>query len=220
MSIRRGSDMCCDACDRRLVTLSQPLCVLCHRYVQPDGSGCSCESGDVFPGLVYAPGLFDPAWRALVHSLKYGCVRALARPLAQRLSVGLSALPPVEVIVPVPTDPRKRRERGFGHAELLAEHLAEFSQRTYLPQALGFTRRVADQTRLSGDQRKANVKDAFRATEQHSVRGKSVLIVDDVMTTGATITEAGGALREAGAAAVYGAVIALNLGHVPDGPRG
>ena len=219
MSMRRGINACCDACDRRLARLPRPICGLCHRYVIPGEFGCSCEDGEISPRLVRALGLFDPAWRALVHGLKYNGFRSLARPLAEQLSHALDALPAIDAIVAVPTDPRKRRERGFGHAELIAEHIADCSQCAFLPDALGFTRRVADQTRLRGAERKANLKDAFKALGEPVLKGKSILIVDDVMTTGATMTEAGRALLEAGASNVCGAIIALNLGHVPDGPQ-
>jgi ComF family protein len=132
----------------------------------------------------------------------------------------LHSLPKIDAIVAVPTAPHRRRERGFGHAELLAEHLASWSGLPLLPDALGFTRRVADQTRLHGDERKTNLDGAFKSLDPAAVQEKSILIVDDVMTTGTTMAEAGRTLLGAGAATVHGAIVALNLGHIPDGPRG
>ena len=218
MTLRRGIDACCDACDRRLARLPRPICALCRRYLIPGEFGCSCENDEESLRHVSALGLFDPAWRALVHGLKYSGFRGLARPMARQLSHRLNAPPEIDAVAAVPTDPQKRRERGFGHAELIAEYLAGYIQRPFLPNALGFTRRVADQTRLRGAERKANLKDAFKSLGEPMVQGKSILVVDDVMTTGATMTEAGRALLEAGASNVCGAVICLNLGHVPDGP--
>jgi len=217
-TMRGGVDACCDACDRRLATLSGPICVLCRRYLTSGEFGCSCSEHDNSIRFISALGLFDPAWRALVHALKYGGFRGLALPLAKRLADRLDPKLDIDAVAAVPTDPQKKRERGFGHAELIAEHVARYIRRPFLPNALGFTRKVADQTRLRGAERKANLKDAFRCRDVPGVLGKSILIVDDVMTTGATITEAGRALLDAAAIEVHGAVICVNLGHVPDGP--
>lgn len=142
----------------------------------------------------------------------------MAAPLAMEMSRQLGSFPSVDAIVAIPTAPHRRRERGFGHAELLAECLARVMNRPYLPNAIGFTRRVADQTRLSGNERMANLRGAFKPLDVSSLERQSVLIVDDVMTTGATMAEAGRVLMEAGAVNTFGCVVALNLGHIPDGP--
>ena len=218
--MRRGIDFCCHACDLRLARLPSPVCARCHRYLIRGEFVCSCEDGAPPPSRIAALGLFDSAWRALVHSYKYSGGRSLARPLAGELSRRLHSLPKVDAIVAVPTALHRRRERGFGHAELLAEHLAGWSGLPFLPDAIGFTRRVADQTRLSGEERKANLDGAFKSLDPDAVQDKSILIVDDVMTTGTTMTEAGRSLLAAGAATVHGAIVALNLGQIPDGPRG
>ncbi len=218
MSMRRGADVACDSCDRHLVRLSDPVCTVCHRYLLSNGLGCNCDSGVAFPQQVAALGVFDPGWRAIVHGLKYHGCRSLAAPLAAEMSRQLNALPGFDAIVAVPTGAHRRRERGFGHAELLAENLAVHVGRPYLPSAIGFTRRVSDQTKLSGPERKANLNGAFKAAEDVPLAGKSVLIVDDVLTTGATMAEAGRTLQEAGAAKTFGVIIAFNLGHLPDGP--
>ncbi|MBI5868980.1 MAG: ComF family protein [candidate division Zixibacteria bacterium] len=200
MSMRRGADVACDSCDRQLVRLSDPICTMCHRYILPNGLGCNCDTAVAFPQQVAALGVFDPGWRAIVHGLKYHGCRSLAAPLAAAMSRQLNALPEFDAIVAVPTAAHRRRERGFGHAELLAENLALQVGCPYLPGAIGFTRRVSDQTKLRGLERQANLNGAFKATNAASLAGKSILIVDDVLTTGATMAEAGRTLQEAGAA--------------------
>ena len=120
-------------------------------------------------------------------------------------------------IFAVPTDPRKLGERGFGHAELLAQTLALQTGLPFFADGLRHTRRIPDQTRLTGRQRMLNLKGAFAAPDPEVVEGKNVLVVDDVTTTGATLREAARALSDAGAKSVVGVVIAANFGNLSDG---
>ena len=120
-------------------------------------------------------------------------------------------------ILAVPTDPRKLGERGFGHAELLAQTLALQTGLPFFTGGLRHTRRIPDQTRLTGRQRMLNLKGAFAVPHPEALEGMSVIVVDDVTTTGATLREAARALTLAGAKSVVGAVVAANFGNLNDG---
>jgi ComF family protein len=133
--------------------------------------------------------------RSIVHALKYDNRRTLARPLAQLMRrAGTGLLLSADVAVPVPLHPMRQRERGFNQAADLAAHVGL----PVLP-ALQRVRRTPTQTALPADERRTNVRGAFRAT-RHARRlaGATVLLVDDVRTTGATLEACAEALKEAG----------------------
>ncbi len=110
-------------------------------------------------------------------------------------------------MVPVPLSEERYHERGYNQASLLAKPLAARLSLTFNPYALKRIRHTASQVGLSAHERHQNVIGAFEA-ETDLVRGKSLLIVDDVMTTGATMKACAQALKKAGAKSAYGVVLA------------
>jgi len=105
----------------------------------------------------------------------------------------------IDCVVFVPLYPRRRRERGFNQSALLAAGLAKALRRPLLPKCLKRVRATATQTNLTARQRATNVKGAFRARQERRLKGQRVLLVDDVMTTGATVNECARVLKEGGA---------------------
>ena len=142
--------------------------------------------------------------REALHAFKFGGRRALAVPLGDLLAELGPALPleAVDVIVPVPLHPRRERERGFNQSWLLARRVAAAWRVTARADVL--TRRVATapQTALGAEARRLNVGGAFRVRRPELVAGRHVVLVDDIMTTGATAGACARALRDAGAAIV------------------
>jgi ComF family protein len=110
---------------------------------------------------------------------------------------------PQDVIIPIPLGKRRRNERGYNQAALLARPLALALNISYRPRALKRIRETKSQVGLSFAQRRENVSGAFEAVPK-LVSGRRVLLVDDVMTTGATLEAAAQALKNAGAADVQG----------------
>ncbi|GAB4328893.1 MAG: ComF family protein [Candidatus Zixiibacteriota bacterium] len=207
----------CAACQLALGYLQRAVCPHCRCYRPFSDSLCDACGDDSAPRAVSVAALLDTAWRDIVHALKYRGDRALARPLAALMAQTLPERLSVDVVVPVPTEERKRRERGYGHAELLAEHVAAIHELPVDSLVLERTRRTKDQTRLSGRDREMNLHGALRVRANRDMRKQSILLVDDVMTTGATLREASRALIEAGATSVLSVVLCLNLGIVADG---
>jgi ComF family protein len=205
----------CSSCARQVRLWNEPVCPECRRFRSPHQTDCSAGHEPPQPRFIVALGAYDFALGAAVQALKYEGLQAVAAPLGQMLAERVRAAVRCSAIVPVPTAPRKRRERGFGHAELIAGHLAQQLDTPHFDDAIRFARRVADQTRLSPAQRRANMHEAFIISSEVEIRGKDIVVVDDVMTTGATIAEAARALLAAGAATVTGAIVALNLGCGP-----
>ena len=214
----------CRICGRELEDVSRvPVCPDCLNAPQPFEaeyfcSACRTPFQNRFPldeqgrcalcrlGLrgfdaAYSFGAYEDVLRELIHLFKYGRVRSLARPLSERL---VSAIPwdqRFDVIVPVPLHWRRRLARGFNQANLLAGAVA---RRYALPvsSALKRRRRTDSQAGLSNAKRRANVSGAFAVRRPEQVRGRRVLLVDDVMTTGATASACAAALKRAGAAHV------------------
>jgi ComF family protein len=137
-----------------------------------------------------------------VVGLKFGRRRPLARLLAdlvvEQCAHALPGFP--DAVVPVPLAPARERERGFNQARLIAEHLARVLGTPLRAGWLARARRTAPQTDLTAAERRANVQGAFVAAG--AVAGRHVLLVDDVLTTGATVEECARALRVAGAGRV------------------
>jgi ComF family protein len=143
--------------------------------------------------------------REAIHAFKFGGRRTLADPLGDLLAgLGLSALPGAapDVLVPVPLHPCRARERGYNQALLLARRL----ERAWgVPVAVDALRRAVatqPQADLDAAARRRNVRDAFAVHSPELVAGRHVLLVDDVLTTGATAGECAMSLRRAGAATV------------------
>lgn len=147
----------------------------------------------------------------LLHRFKYGAATHLAPDLAGWLEACVRAEypgEPFDAVAFVPLHPPRQRLRTYNQAALLAESLAA---RLQLPVAAGCLRRLRDtgtQTHLSARERAANVRGAFGARNERWIAGRRFLLVDDVMTTGATLGEVSAVLTAAGAASVHVATVA------------
>jgi ComF family protein len=133
--------------------------------------------------------------------LKYDGMKPLARPLGEYLSRALPLDEPFDAIVPMPLHWRRRFDRGFNQAALLAKELA---RRRKIPvmHAVRRVRATKSQIGLTNSKRRLNMRGAFRARRGRPLEGLRLLLIDDVMTTGATGSACGAALKQAGAKSV------------------
>jgi len=126
--------------------------------------------------------------------------------------VGDEKLSMADAVAPVPLHPARRRERGYNQSELIAGHVGRVLGLVHLPDLLMRVRQTQTQTSFDADGRMRNVRDAFRLGEAaHAVDGKRVLLIDDVITTGATIKECARTLKAGGASKVYAASAAIAI---------
>lgn len=155
----------------------------------------------------YAWGMYQDPLRKAIRRLKYARDIALGDALAQHL-LGLVERNRIEadLVIPVPLGRKRRKERGYNQAALLARSLALMVGLPFKPMAAKRTRETASQVGLSLEERHDNVAGAFWA-DPEQVAGKAVLLVDDVLTTGATLEAAAQALRHAGARQIEAVVV-------------
>ena len=161
---------------------------------------------------VVAAARYRGLMRSAIHSFKYRNRRELAVPLASLLCeavTGKLGRASWEVLLPVPTTRLRHRERGYNQALLLARAAASELPGRLRERAV---RRIRpspfSQSKLSRRERRENVRDAFAVASPPDIAGCQVLVIDDIMTTGATMDQMAMALRRAGALRVYGAVLA------------
>lgn len=207
---RDAARLLCRRCRARLRPIPSPTCVRCGASLRVTGRspGEDCAECAEWPReLVHARSvclLLAPADR-VVHQLKYRNWPALAEPMAERMAD--LVLPPrmraATTCVPVPTTAQRLRDRGYNQAAELARALARRTNRAMRP-ILMRSGGTGSQTALLPAARRANVAGAFRVDARYHtlVRGQDLLLVDDVLTTGATARACSLALIDAGAASV------------------
>jgi ComF family protein len=163
--------------------------------------------------------LFQSPLREAVHQFKYQKTRRMAQPLGALLANHLSAHPlEVDALLPVPLHPDRLAERGFNQAEELASEVARILSLPLVTEGLVRVRVTEQQARLDARNRQENMRNAFqwRGT---SAPPRRILLVDDILTTGATLAGCAEALRSAGAGAVYGLALARSRRDLPDTSR-
>lgn len=208
---RRGHQLCAD-CRSSVPYLPAAVCYGC---CAPSAGGQLCRRCLASPSAlasVRAACALEGVARRAVHAFKYRGATSLAPLLGDFLLQALARRPArAEVLVPVPLFADRLRQRGYNQAALLAQ---ELSTRLSLPlaeAALVRTRATTPQVELTARQRRTNLRGAFACPSPDLVVGRSVLLVDDVTTTGATLRACADALAAAGAARVTGVVVAKEL---------
>ncbi|MFQ5879944.1 MAG: ComF family protein [Dehalococcoidia bacterium] len=203
----------CRSCADAMPKAQPPRCPVCWQR-QPAADVCRrCQQQPPAFAAARSPFVYEGPVRSAVHSFKYGYVSALGGPMAALMAQGLRQhFPPTLVLVPVPLSPWRQRSRGYNQAALLARELATLCGLPLAEDALVRRRNTAPQARLTGesvaDQRRRNVQGAFLARPEALPAGTTPLLVDDVMTSGATLDACALALKEAGASTVFALVFA------------
>lgn len=204
----RGGAWYCARCRAQTPPVPAPSCRRCGQPLS--GSDCwSCASAPPVAHMVRAATLFEGPIRQAIHRLKYSNLTAVAPVLGGLLvDAYRDSVWSADVIVPVPLHPARQRLRGYNQAERLARPLAKTLGISLAPQALRRVRATADQIGLDPGGRRANVGGAFAVAQAASVTGRSVLLIDDVATTGCTLDACAAALLDSGAAGVNALVLA------------
>jgi len=168
-----------------------------------------CRSGARGFDTAYCFGVYEGTLRELIHLFKYGRMKPLAKTLAAHMASALPLDRRFDVVVPMPLHWRRQWQRGFNQSELLARVTAGH-RGIPMVKAVRRVRATSAQAGLSNAARRENVAGAFRVRKPRAIEGRRVLLIDDVMTTGATASSCALALKRAGAKSVT----LLALAHV------
>lgn len=200
----------CPACRGPLGDHSGGVCASCWDEAVGTGGGHQIRPYRHLDSVT-AVGSYEGRLRQIIRCLKFSDLPGLAAPLGERLAERLAPLAEgIDLVVPVPLHRWRRWRRGYNQAELIAARVARGLGRPLAPEALRRRRATASQRGRSRSERAANVRGAFCAPGL-LLEGTNVLLVDDVVTTGATFTECARMIRAAGARAVHAGTIARTL---------
>ncbi|MEJ2067779.1 MAG: ComF family protein [Deltaproteobacteria bacterium] len=215
----KGNDLpLCPTCRTSIKRILPPYCPRCG-LPEPSGDGggylCgSCLKEKRHFEIHRSSGLYEGALKEAIHTYKYGGVFSLVKVFGDLLQPTFHTLSrdyPVDVMIPVPLHIRRLRERGFNQALLMVK---ELSKRIGIPYEGRVLQKIKDtpvQISLKKRERRKNLTGVFQVTDTEALKGKSVVLVDDVYTTGATVNECSRALLKAGAERVAVLTVARAL---------
>jgi ComF family protein len=199
-----GTGLVCGRCWARAHELAHPRCDRCgHPLARPTCSWCA-QLPPFIRAARSAYWIPGGSAGAIVHALKYGGWHGVAEGMANRmarLSWPRDVVSERSMVVPVPLAPTRERERGFNQSALLGRALASRWHVPFVSECVVRARATATQTRLTPEERRGNVSGVFRAAPnaRERLKGAHVVLVDDVITTGATLSECATTLFESGA---------------------
>jgi competence protein ComFC len=197
---RRSSDVLCRTCFEALPRVDRPVCERCGLPTAFATFVCEeCKYVDFGFESARAALKYEGVGKEIVHALKYRGYKRVVEKLAAPLMLQVLDDGRFDAVVPVPLHRSRLRKRGFNQAELLARGVACKINAT-VSDTLEVVHSTRDQVELSAAQRRANVAGAYKA--RGSLRGR-ILLVDDVFTTGATMSACAGTLVQAGAREVH-----------------
>jgi len=204
----------CLECWEKIKRNSPPFCHRCGRHLEkPTRNICpDCVRKQLHFDRAFSPCVYEGVIKELIHAFKYQGKDYLGATLSRLMVEFIEDynVPMVllDLIVPIPLHKTRLREREFNQAGILSNHIAQRFNKNLMPDNLKRLRNTQTQTELERDLRLLNVKDSFTVTKSQEIKGKNILLIDDVLTTGATSSEAAYALKNAGANIVFVLILA------------
>lgn len=195
----------CSQCTARMQELSStyPICVRCGKYIEEGITLCGdCQQRPPAFEIARAVGPYEEGYRIATKVLKFLGRKSLAAPMGHMMTKVVKAEQtfwPIDIIVPVPTSRGSKRQRGFNQSELLARQISKELRIPMRSHAMYRIKETPAQKELTREEREKNLLCAFEICNARIVRGKNVLLVDDVYTTGSTGRECTRVLLGAGA---------------------
>jgi len=206
----------CPGCNKKLLPNQKSVCIDClNSILIADREKLESEYEKNFSSVnviedYYASFVFetDKTLQHIIHALKYRKQFKLGIFLGEILAEGIKSRNwQIDLIIPVPIHHLKKAERGYNQSDNIAKGLSNSLGIPWSKKIVKRTRHTNSQTKLSMKQRAINIADAFKVRYPEKIKGKTVLIVDDISTTGATILECARMLKQAEAKSIYACTI-------------
>jgi len=206
----------CTGCFNKIKLNIPPFCSVCGRHLEnfkTHKSICpQCLRFSFNFDRAFAPCPYEGVIKELIHEFKYKGKRRLAGPLSALMIDFIRdySLPIeyIDLVLPVPLSNTRLREREFNQAEALSRQISSVFMKNTPERALIRHRHTRSQADLEEGDRRKNILGSFKVAEPWAVKSKNLLLIDDVLTTGATLSEAAGALKAAGANIVFALTLA------------
>lgn len=203
----------CPECQARVPRINKPFCETCGIPTQEADTCEKCNLNPPAYRMMRSWAVFDSPIQNGLHTMKYRRNIGLGESIAIQMVDFVRSLKwPIDIMIPVPLGKNRLKERGYNQVGLVARPLAYRLGLNYEPDALWKVRETRSQVGLTVSQRRDNVQNAYQA-DPKVVKQQSILIMDDVATTGSTISSCTEALLSAGAHEIYVLTIARALSH-------
>lgn len=207
----------CDICLNEMEKIGEKCCEKCGSKLIAEEKFClNCQAKDRHFDIGRSCFVFDGNVRHLIHQLKFGNKPYIARAFAPMLRDKLNSLNwEYDVIIPVPLFPKHQKERGYNQSEVLARELVNYVNKPLNTTALIKVRDTSKQLGLGYMERLRNLDEAFEVVDKGSIKGKNILLIDDVMTTGATANACSEVLKKAKVKSVKVLTVAHGVVKIP-----
>lgn len=200
----------CGMCNAYKYTIGNNICVKCGRDIE----NCLCKGNELFFERCIAPFYFSDVIRDSIHKFKFKenqhKTKVFANFMYECILEKYSDIS-FDYIIPVPMYPKKQRKRGYNQSELLGINLSKMMNVPYSLSTLVKVKDMTAQHELQGINRFENIADTFGIINPEIIDNKNILVVDDVLTSGSTLSECAKTLKQNGANRIYGIVIAATL---------
>jgi len=207
----KGQDLVCVQCWEKIEKNLPPFCASCGRRLDKLSASknicSSCLKFKFHFDRAFSPCLYTGTIKKLIHEFKYTGKDYLGEPLGGLMNKFIKdyrlPIEYLDFIIPVPLHKSRMREREFNQAQLLSEQVAKEFNKKILPDVLVRSRPTRTQTELSFEERCKNVERSFTVRDHGLIKNANLLLIDDVLTTGATSSEAAKVLKDSGARIIF-----------------
>jgi ComF family protein len=211
ISPAKEEDVICAQCWQKLERNLPPFCASCGRRLDKLSIAknicSSCLKSKFYFDRAFSPCAYMGTIKKLIHEFKYSGKDYLGEPLGRLMNEFIQdyrlPIEYLDFIIPVPLHKSRLREREFNQAQLLSEKVAKEFNKKVLPDVLVRNRPTKTQTDLDFEERRKNVEKSFTVNDPGLIKGANLLLIDDVLTTGATSSEAAKALKDSGAGVIF-----------------
>ena len=203
----------CLECQKTVQAIPEPVCDICGLPQESSDLCIRCQKRRPGFRALRSWSVFEDSVQGALHRLKYRRDIGLGEALSVQMLEFVHQLAwPIDALVPIPLGKKRLKERGYNQVAMIAKPLSMQLGIVYMPHALNRARETRSQVGLSAAERQENVRNAFVANPE-KVNGRIVLLIDDVSTTGATLSSASESLYDVGAKDVFAVTVARALPH-------